>query len=110
MPIYEYWCPANDERVQIEHSVREKFETWGALCAASGRELGVTPADSPIERLVFAPLVSTPAGDTKLKEMGFTKLVRRDSGVYENVTAKPNESRYVRSDDKTTMPKFNVTD
>ena len=43
---------------------------------------------------MFSPVaVSTPRTNSDLKGMGFTKLVRRDKGVYENVTARPGESR-----------------
>ena len=37
--------------------------------------------------------MNTPRTDSDLKRMGFTKLVRRDKGVYENVTAAGGESR-----------------
>jgi hypothetical protein len=48
--------------------------------------------------------VNTPKGDTALRDKGFTKLVRRDDGVYENVTARDGESRYVRPDKPETLP------
>jgi hypothetical protein len=45
-------------------------------------------------RRVFSPVaVNTPRTNSELKGMGFTKLVRRDKGVYENVTAAGGESR-----------------
>jgi len=31
--------------------------------------------------------VSAPEGGTELRDKGFTKLVRRDDGIYENATA-----------------------
>ena len=36
--------------------------------------------------------------------MGFTKLVKRDEGVYENVTAVDGEARYMKRDDPSTLP------
>jgi hypothetical protein len=48
--------------------------------------------------------VSSPRGDSELKNMGFTKLVRRDQGVYENVTATGSESRYFDSNKPESMP------
>jgi hypothetical protein len=89
-----------------------RLQTWGEVCSALGIELGDTPADAPVEKLLFAPGISTPIGDSKLKELGFTKLVKRDHGVYENVTATGNESRYMRAGDKSTLPdlKRKITD
>ena len=39
-----------------------------------------------------------------LKNAGFTKLVRRDRGVYENVTALDGEKRYMEAGDKASLP------
>ncbi|MBX7245185.1 MAG: hypothetical protein K1X53_06780 [Candidatus Sumerlaeaceae bacterium] len=104
MPIYEYHCPANGTVVEVLHPMADRVETWGRLCELASLELGNTPADSPVEKLIYAPGISTPAGDTRLKELGFTKLVKRDTGVYENVTASGTESRYMNANDPSTMP------
>jgi hypothetical protein len=104
MPVYEYLCHANKTSVEVHHSMSEKIGTWGRLCEVAGIDPGSTPADSPVERLLFAPQISTPQGNTDLKQMGFTKLVRRDQGVYENVTASGNENRYMVAGDKSTLP------
>lgn len=104
MPVYEYYCPANGQTVEVVHSMTERLTTWADLCALTSISPGDTPADAPIERLLFAPGIATPAGDTKLKEMGFTKLVKRDTGVYENVTATNKESRYMKAGDSSTLP------
>ncbi|MGI8907405.1 MAG: zinc ribbon domain-containing protein [Candidatus Sumerlaeaceae bacterium] len=106
MPVYEYYCPANACSVEVVHSITERIATWGELCARGKAQLGDTPADSPVERLLFAPGVSTPAGDSRLKELGFTKLVKRDTGVYENVTASGAESRYMNAGDASTLPQL----
>lgn len=58
----------------------------------------------PIDRVISPTAFSFPAGDSRLKDKGFVKLVRRDKGVYENVTALDHESRYYRADNPTTMP------
>lgn len=58
----------------------------------------------PLRRLISRSFVSTPRTDSELKGMGFTKLVRRDKGVYENVTATGKESRYMQADKPETMP------
>ena len=41
---------------------------------------------------------------SELRDAGFTKLVKRDDGVYENVTASDGEARYMRRGRKETMP------
>ena len=57
-----------------------------------------------VRRLISRPMISTPKGDSDLKSMGFAKLVKRDDGVYENVTALNSESRYMLRDKPETMP------
>ena len=106
MPIYEYICPENGRTVEVIHPMSETVKTWGRLCELAEIPMGDTPGTSPVQRLVFLPGISTPAGDVKLKEMGFTKLVKRDTGVYENVTASQGESRYMNAGDASTMPKL----
>ncbi|MEL7371123.1 MAG: zinc ribbon domain-containing protein [Myxococcota bacterium] len=106
MPLYRYYCPANDTTVEVSHGMREAIERWGDLCAAAGLEVGPTDASSPVERHLFPPAVHTPMSNTQLKSKGFTKLVRRDKGVYENVTALQGEKRYVKADDPSSMPDF----
>ena len=74
------------------------------VCERTGEPLGETPAEAEVERLLYAPALHSPTGDTDYKSMGFTKLVRRDKGIYENVTATGQEKRYVRADDPSSMP------
>lgn len=58
----------------------------------------------PVRRLISRPMISVPRTNAEIRDAGFTKLVRRDSGVYENVTARGGESRYVDADKPETMP------
>lgn len=104
MPMYEYFCPANEQTIEVEHGMRTTLATWGELCAAAGLEAGPTPADAPVQRLIFPATVSTPVGNSHLKNLGFTKLVRRDQGVYENVTATKDEKRYMVQGDQSSLP------
>lgn len=104
MPVYEYYCQANDQHVEVLHSMSDTISTWGELCNVAGIAVGDTPADAPVERLLFPVGLNTPRGDSDLKNMGFTKLVKRDTGVYENVTATGSESRYMNAGDASTMP------
>lgn len=59
---------------------------------------------APVERLIAPTFVSAPTGDSELRDKGFAKLVRRDNGVYENVTALDGESRVWEADKPSTMP------
>lgn len=106
VPVYNYYCPTNDTSVEVIHSMRDSLVTWGEVCDRLGVELGETPASAEVERILYAPSLHSPVGDSKLKSQGFTKLVRRDQGVYENVTATGAEQRYVSADDPSSMPDF----
>lgn len=112
MPVYEYYCPDNDCHIEVMHGMSKRLATWGELCAVAGIEVGATPAGAPVERLLFPVGVSTPKTDAELKNLGFTKLVKRDTGVYENVTATHKESRYMKAGDATSVPdvKSRITD
>jgi hypothetical protein len=67
--------------------------------------LGDTDPDSPVRRVITSPPAGHVAvGNSTLKEKGFTKLVKRDEGVYENVTATDDESRYMKAGDPETLP------
>jgi predicted nucleic acid-binding Zn ribbon protein len=104
MPVYTYFCEDNQLAVEVTHSIRETLATWGEVCARADLPRGETPAKAPVKRLLSAPNINVPTGDSKIKEKGFTKLVRRDQGVYENVTATGTESRYFKADDPSSMP------
>jgi len=52
MPSYDYHCPANGQTVEVRHSMNDKFATWGEVCAQSGMDVGSTPADSPVQKLI----------------------------------------------------------
>jgi putative FmdB family regulatory protein len=57
-----------------------------------------------VRKIISAPGLSFPRSDSDLKGQGFTKLVRREKGVYENVTAREGESRVVKLGDQSTYP------
>ena len=104
MPIYNYHCPVNGLTLEVQHSMKEDLTTWAQLCEKAGCGLGETSADAPVERILYPVGLATPRGDAKLKELGFTKLVRRDKGVYENVTALDGEKRFMKADDPSSYP------
>lgn len=108
MPRYDYHCGANGQTVEVHHGIDERLSTWGELCLRAGVRLGETPAAAEVERVIHAPALSFPRSDSELKSRGFTKLVRRDDGVYENVTARDGESRVVSRDDPGSIAGLNL--
>ncbi|MCG5061171.1 MAG: zinc ribbon domain-containing protein [Limnoraphis sp. WC205] len=88
MPIYDYFCPSNNRKVEVMHSIHQEIKTWGEVCQLAQCELGETPEDAPVRRVLSAPMLSVPTTNSDYRNAGFTKLVKRDQGVYENVTAK----------------------
>jgi len=96
MPIYEYehledGCHYG-KRFELKQSMySDKF----TQCAHGGQE---------VKRLISLVSVNTPKGNSDLKNLGFTKLVKRDNGIYENVTATGKESRYWDSSKPETRP------
>lgn len=104
MPVYTYFCPSTNQKLDVTHSIHDKAQTWGELCRLGKLEPGDIPADAPVKRLISAPAVMFPTGNSELKSHGFSKLVKRDDGVYENVTATDGESRIVTPGDRSTYP------
>ncbi len=57
MPRYEYRCEPNGELVEVSHAMSERLATWGEVCEHAGRELGNTPADAPVEKVISVGFV-----------------------------------------------------
>lgn len=97
MPVYEYEHEGDGEcsrgkRFLLEQSIREDAIR---TCPTCGRA---------VSRLIHPAYVCTPLSNTDLRDKGFAKLVRRDKGVYENVTALDGESRIWEAGKPGTMP------
>ena len=112
MPLYEYHCPENGQTVTVRHASTLRLKVWGEVCYAAQVALGETDFMSPVERLIGAPAVVKSVSNAELRNMGFTKLVRRDDGVYENLTPLDDESRVMEAGRPETLPDFKrkVTD
>lgn len=102
MPIYEYEhidrpsCPSG-----------KRFEIMQAM---SDTPLVRCPQCQGEVRKLLSPIhISTPKTNSELKDLGFTKLVRRDDGVYENVTARGKEKRMVIRDKPESLPDLRST-
>lgn len=104
MPAYEYKCDANGRKVTAYHPMDVELHTWGELCYVTQEKLGETDPYASVRRLPGTPYVHVPTGNTELREQGFAKLVRRDVGVYENVTRIEGEARYLESGKPQSVP------
>ncbi len=96
MAIYRYKhneapC-AIGETFEVEQSMREEALQACPQCGGA------------VRRLIGRVFVCTPTTDSELKSMGFTKLVKRDTGVYENVTRSGKEARYMEAGKSDTLP------
>lgn len=104
MPVYEYRCDDNGQTVTVKHGMDYVIRNWGELCFAAQVPMGDIDFEAPVRKLMSAPAISIPTGNSTLKNAGFTKLVKRDQGVYENVTATDSEKRYMKAGDPSSMP------
>ena len=53
MPMYDYFCPANERTVQVMHPMAEDIHNWGEVCARAKIALDATPADAPVSRVLL---------------------------------------------------------
>jgi len=104
MAVYVYACPTNGQVVEVRHKMNQSIRNWGELCFAAQIPLGDTPFETPVHKHFTPPAIAIPTANSTLKNAGFTKLVKRDEGVYENVTATGSEARYMRAGKPETLP------
>lgn len=96
MPVYEYEHEGASCRLGRVFEWRQSLEEKAlAHCPACG---------GGVRKLISCPNLSTPKTNSELRDLGFTKLVRRDDGVYENVTARGRDSRYMVRGKPETIP------
>jgi len=62
-----------------------------------------------VERGLHPASIRTRKFNCELKDLGFTKLVRVDEGVFENVTRRPGEDKYVDRRRPETFPDLSKT-
>ncbi len=96
MPTYEY--QHMDEPCERGKIFEEKQSINDSPLAICPHCKGI------VKKLISRVSINTPKSDSELRDIGFTKLVRRDDGVYENVTRREGESRYMLSDKPETVP------
>ncbi len=107
MPSYDYFCEENGKTVEVAHGMNTKLTTWGEVCFAAQIPLGETDFSAPVRRVIHPVGINIPIANSSLKEKGFTKLVKRDDGIYENVTALDGEKRYMKAGDPDSIPHLN---
>ncbi len=101
MPIYEY------EHISDPCSEGKIFEIKQSLADAP---LTQCPScKGPVRKRLSRIGLSIQKSNKELRDLGFTKLVKRDDGVYENVTRRDGESRYMVRDQPNTLPDFSKT-
>ena len=101
MPVYEYEHKTDPCSLGVIFEVTQSIQDKALnRCPACGR---------PVRKLISRVGISVPKTNAELKDLGFTKLVKRDDGVYENVTARGNESRYMERGKPETMPDLSKT-
>lgn len=106
MPSYDYYCELNGETVEATHPINDSISNWGELCYVSQHPLGETDPLASVRKVITAPAIAFPTGNAELKSHGFTKLVKRDDGVYENMTAVGDEKRYMKAGDPSSIPQL----
>lgn len=96
MPIYEY------EHLKKACSEGMIYDVRQAL---NDKQLTQCPTcKNPVQKIISRTNVNTPKTNSELRDLGFTKLVKRDDGVYENVTARRGESKRMISGKPDTLP------
>jgi putative FmdB family regulatory protein len=101
MPIYEY------EHLTKPCKMGKVFDLQQSL---SDDPVKTCPhCGEPVQKIVSKINISCPRSDRELRDLGFTKLVKRDDGVYENVTARNGDSRYMERGRPETIPDLRKT-
>lgn len=96
MPVYEY------EHIKKPCDLGKAFEVTRSIVEKPLKSCPL--CGGPVKKLISLVGISTPKTNGELRDLGFTKLVKRDDGIYENVTARDGESRYMQRDKPETMP------
>lgn len=105
MPRYDYYCEENGRTIEVFHSIKQALTTWCELCEAAKIDPGDTPASAAVRKIITTPpMMNVPTGNSELKNLGFTKLVKRLDGTYENVTRTGTEKRFLDRNDPSSMP------
>ncbi len=101
MPIYEYEHDGKSCQLgtvfDFEQSINDEPLVKCPYC------------DGTVHKIISRINISCPKTNSELRDLGFTKLVKRDDGVYENVTARGCDSRYMVKGKPETIPDLSKT-
>ena len=101
MPVYEY------EHIGAPCSRGKVFDTRQSI---KDKPLVNCPeCNGAVQKIISRINISCPKTNSELRDLGFTKLVKRDDGVYENVTARGKDSRYMVKGKPETIPDLSKT-
>lgn len=101
MPVYEY------EHLKKPCTLGKIFDFRQSI---DDPQLTSCPnCSGPVQKLISRTNISCPKTNGELRDLGFTKLVKRDDGVYENVTARNSDSRYMVKGKPETIPDLSKT-
>jgi putative FmdB family regulatory protein len=101
MPVYEY------EHQKKACKMGKVFDWRQSL---TDDPLKTCPhCGDPVQKIVSRINISFPKSNRELRDLGFTKLVKRDDGVYENVTARDGDSRCMERGRPETIPDLSKT-
>jgi putative FmdB family regulatory protein len=96
MPVYEY------EHLEDACELGHIFDLYQRLSEEPLKSC--QHCGKPVRKRICAVSINTPKTNTDIRDMGMTKLVKRDDGVYENVTRRGDESRYMQRGKQETLP------
>ncbi|MDR2405690.1 MAG: zinc ribbon domain-containing protein [Deltaproteobacteria bacterium] len=98
MPIYSYQHLEDNPDCD-----KSPYFEWEQV--ARDWPLSVCPfCGKPVERILQPAHIKKRNFDCELRDKGFTKLVRVDDGIFENVTRRPGEAKYVDRRKPETLP------
>lgn len=101
MPIYEY------EHIEKPCHLGKTFDINQSI---HDKPLSACPdCGGQVRKLISHCNFRSPKTNSELRNLGFTKLVKRDDGVYENVTALNGDSKIVLRDKPGTLPDLSKT-
>jgi len=101
MPVYEY------EHQEGSCTLGKVFDYKQTI---SEKQLSRCPhCSGPVQKIISRINISCPKTNSELRDLGFTKLVKRDDGVYENMTSRDEDSRYMVRGKPETIPNLSKT-
>ena len=101
MPVYEY------EHLQDPCTLGKVFDYKQSIDDKPFKQCPI--CSGAVQKIITRINISCPKTNSELRDLGFTKLVKRDDGVYENVTARDGDSRYMISGKPETIPNLKKT-